>query len=109
MISLFEPGSIRHARERAMPDIDEAARLRAKALSRWEGEGGALGRPDVALDADDMRVLARLGAALLLDWKDVPEARRGAIFQLASSLHAERDAPRIKDAIGRFMHEHQDR
>ena len=92
-----------------MTDKDEVARLRAKALARWEGEGGALGRADVAIDDEEMRILARLGAALLLDWNEEPEARRGVIFQHASSLHAERDAPRIKAAIDRFMNEHNDR
>lgn len=92
-----------------MTEKDEAARQKAKALARWEGEGGALGRPDVELDGEDMRILARLGAALLLEWYETPEASRGAIFQHASSLHAERDAPRIKRAIERFVKEHQDR
>ncbi len=86
----------------------EAERLRAKALARWEGEGGALGRPDVELDAEDMRVLARLGAALLLDWDETPQARQAALVRSASALHAERDAPRIKRAIERFIAQHQD-
>ncbi|HET9231464.1 MAG TPA: hypothetical protein VFO00_09255 [Vitreimonas sp.] len=92
-----------------MTDQEEAARLRAKALARWEGEGGALGRTDIALDEQDMRILARLGAALLLEWDEVPEPRRGAMFRHASSLHAERDALRIKAAIAHFMNEHKDR
>lgn len=87
----------------------EAARQRAKALARWEGEGGALGRADVALDDEDIRILARLGAAVVLEWNAVPETRRNAIYQNASSLHAERDAARIKAAIARFMDEHKDR
>lgn len=91
-----------------MPDT-EAERLRAKALARWEGEGGALGRPpDVALGDEDMRVLARLGAALLLDWRDLPEPRRAAIVKSAAVLHAERDAPRIKLAIETFIAQHHD-
>ena len=77
-----------------MTDKDEAARQKAKALARWEGEGGALVRPD---------------AALLLEWNGAPAAGRGAIFQNASSLHVERDAPRIKHTIERFMKEHKDR
>ncbi len=32
-----------------MTDKDEAARQKAKALACWEGEGGALARPDAAL------------------------------------------------------------
>jgi hypothetical protein len=37
-----------------MIDKDEAARLRVKALARWEGEGGALGRSDVAIDEEEV-------------------------------------------------------
>ena len=42
------------------------ALVRARALARWEGEGGALA-PSVEADSIDdasLRVLARLGAAL---------------------------------------------
>lgn len=90
-----------------MPE-SETERLRAKALARWEGEGGALGRHDVELDAEDMRVLARLGAALLLDWNETPQARRAALVKSAALLHAERDAPRIKQAIESFIAQHHD-
>lgn len=95
-----------------MSHTDEAAKAaalqKAKALSRWEGEGGALA-PTVTLDEADMRVLARLGAALLLDWDAVPESNRDVIFRTASTLHAERDAIRIRREIARFMQDHKDR
>ena len=91
-----------------MADKSEAERLRAKALARWEGEGGALGRPDVALAEEDIRVLARLGAAVLLEWASLPEARRSAIVGRAAQLHAERDAPRVKQAIESFISDHHD-
>lgn len=87
----------------------EAARQRAKALSRWEGEGGAIGAPAATLDEADMRILARLGASLLMEWDAVSEANRKAIFTRTSTLHAERDASRIKDEIARFLEAHKDR
>lgn len=40
------------------------AQMRARALSRWEGEGGALGRgasAGDALDESELRILARIG------------------------------------------------
>jgi hypothetical protein len=43
------------------------AEMRVRALSRWENEGGALattGTPD-SLDEPEMRILARIGAAVL--------------------------------------------
>jgi hypothetical protein len=61
------------------------------------------------LDNEDMRILARLGAALLLEWDAMAKARRVAIFRNASTLHAERDAARIKQEIARFLDEHKGR
>jgi hypothetical protein len=87
----------------------EAARQRAKALSRWEGEGGALGPALEALDDADMRILARLGAGLLLRWDDVPDPARRAVVAMASTLHAEKDAERIKREIERFLDGYEDR
>lgn len=91
-------------------DDAQAAFLKAKALSRWEGEGGSLGRPAaVALDDEDMRVLARLGAAVLLEWAALPDSIREALVHSASTLHAERDATRIRRAIALFLNDHGDR
>ena len=92
-----------------MSDTSQAALQKAKAISRWEGEGGALGSSAATLDNDDMRILARLGAALLIEWAGIPEAGRQAIFERASTLHAERDAARIKQEIARFLFERGDR
>ena len=46
----------------------EAERQRARALARWEGEGGALGPSPEAehmLDETELRILSPLGAVLL--------------------------------------------
>jgi hypothetical protein len=86
-------------------DTTQAALQKAKAISRWEGEGGALGA--ATLDDGDMRILARLGAALLIEWAGVSEASRQAICKLASTLHAQRDADRIKQEIARFVYERE--
>lgn len=85
--------------------IAEASRQKAKALSRWEGEGGALGPPTMALDDADLRVLARLGAGLLLHLEDVSDTERHAIIAMAATLHAERDAERIKHRMALFLDE----
>lgn len=87
----------------------DAARQKAKALSRWEGEGGSLGPSVVALDEEDMRILARLGAAFLIERDAIPEATQDAVHAMASTLHAERDARRIQDAIAGFLDERKDR
>jgi hypothetical protein len=85
-----------------------AARQKAKALARWEGEGGALGAPTMMLDERDMRILARLGAAMLINWDMVSEDARGAISSTASTLHAERHGARIKAEIARFLDKYND-
>ena len=87
----------------------DAARQKAKALSRWEGEGGSLGPSVAALDEEDMRILARLGAAFLIERDAIPEATQDAVHAMASTLHAQGDARRIQQAIARFFDEHKDR
>ncbi len=88
-----------------MSDTTQSALQKAKAISRWEGEGGAIGTASAILDDDDMRILARLGAALLIDWARIPEANRQSVCDHASTLHAERDGARIKQQIERFLNE----
>lgn len=94
-----------------MTDASEAARQRARALARWEGEGGALARADEAGDALDemeVRILGRLGAALLASWNDIPTELQRAIFTRASTPHAAGDRARLKAEIARFLHDHKD-
>jgi hypothetical protein len=89
----------------------EAERQRAKALSRWEGEGGALGpSPEGGhrLDETDLRILSRLGAALLGEWHRLPTDLQRAIFARASTLRPAADGARVKSEIARFLHDHKD-
>lgn len=90
---------------------NEAERLRTKALARWEGEGGALGAPaktDQALDEAELRILSRLGAALLSEWSKLPTDLQRTIFARASTLRATTDGFQIKAEIARFLHDHKD-
>ncbi len=88
-------------------DAAKAERLRAKALARWEGEGGTLGQPAQSLDEGELRILARLGAALLCEWESLPEPSRTGISTLAARLHAQRDAERIRLLISRYVAEQE--
>lgn len=57
------------------------AEMRARALARWEGEGGALaptGASD-SIDDSELRILARLGAALLDEWQESPSSLQHAV------------------------------
>ena len=55
------------------------AEMRARALSRWEGEGGALAPTGAAdsIDEFELLILARRGAALLDKWSDLSPALQG--------------------------------
>ena len=83
----------------------DADRQRANALARWEGEGGGLGSRDTdpALDDADLRILGRLGAALLETWDDCPQALQRTILHRAPTLNAATDAGWIKSAIARVL------
>ena len=86
----------------------DAERQRAKALAQWEGEGGTFGQPPQTLDEAELRILSRLGAALLCEWEQIPDAARESIAQLASTLHAQRDAERIRVGIKHFLDERKE-
>jgi hypothetical protein len=90
--------------------VTEAERQKAKALARWEGEGGALGasaKTDQKLDEAELRILTRLGAAVLSEWRKLPADLQRAIFSCASTLHAGTDGFLIKAEIARFLHDHK--
>jgi hypothetical protein len=85
------------------------ARMRAKALARWEGEGGALA-PTAEVDSIDeptLRILARLGAALLDEWGDIPPAAQSNIIRGAKALGASGDHARVKGNLARFLKQHR--
>jgi hypothetical protein len=85
------------------------AEMRARALSRWEGEGGALApteAPD-SIDETELRILARLGAALLDDWAALPPALQTSIVGRARSLGGPRDHAHVKELLARFLREHR--
>ena len=85
------------------------AEMRARALSRWEGEGGALiptGAAD-SIDESELRILARLGAALLDEWGELSQAAQGNIIRCAKALGRPGDHARVKEKLARFLHEHR--
>ena len=66
----------------------------AKALGRWDDEGGAAGssRADLgsalALHAVEERVLGCLGAAVIMQWNDLPTEIQRKLFDDAASIVA---------------------
>jgi len=85
------------------------AEMRARALSRWEGEGGALIPTGAvnSIDDSELRILARLGAALLDEWGALSETSRQNVIRRARTLGGEGDHARVKQKLARFLHEHR--
>ncbi|MGQ0484333.1 MAG: hypothetical protein ACT4SY_03135 [Hyphomicrobiales bacterium] len=87
----------------------------AKALGRWESEGGAAEPPqvsepgqDIALHAAEERILRCLGAAVILQWSDLPTEIQRNLFEDAASMSDPQRRFRLKQQIARFLHEHKD-
>lgn len=88
----------------------------AKALGRWDNEGGAsalsppeadLG-PDLAFHAVEERVLRFLGAAVIMQWNDLPTEIQRKLFDDAASMSGSARQFELKQQIARFLHEHKD-
>ncbi len=85
------------------------AEMRARALSRWEGEGGALaptGAVD-SIDESELRILARLGAALLDAVAWIVTGPAGAGHSPCEHARWLGDQARVKEKLSRFLHEHR--
>ena len=88
------------------------AQMRARALARWEGEGGALGRaasPGDALDESELRILARIGAAALGEWAALPVALRESMLATICKPLVPGDGARAKARIAKFLGENANR
>ena len=83
------------------------AEMRARALARWEGEGGALAptsEPD-CIDQAELRILARLGAAVLDEWGQLPVALQDEVVRRAKGLGT-RDHARVKEKLRQLLHDY---
>ena len=88
------------------------AQMRAKALSRWEGEGGALGQaasPGDALDESELRILARIGAAALGEWAALAPSLRETMLASICRPLVPGDGARAKARIEKFLLENANR
>ena len=87
----------------------------AKALGRWDDEGGAPGSsleadsgPDLALHAAEERMLRCLGSAVILQWNELPTEIQRKLFEDAGSMTDLARQFELKQQIARFLHEHKD-
>jgi Fe-S cluster biosynthesis and repair protein YggX len=86
----------------------------AKALGRWESEGGStelqgseLGQ-EITPQAAEERILRCLGAAVILQWNDLPTDIQRIIFEDAASMSDPERRFRLKQQMARFLHNHKD-
>jgi hypothetical protein len=91
-----------------------ASRPRTRALAGWETEGGALGSagPDgdrrELLSEEEAYILQCLGAAVLLQWNDLPTHVQRELFEHSIAGVELRKISMLKEQIARFLHKHKD-
>ncbi|MGD0022995.1 MAG: hypothetical protein ABSC37_00010 [Xanthobacteraceae bacterium] len=97
-----------------MPDRKRKRPNKANALARWDNEGGAAkGAPQE--DRDDLTSLAKeeehilrcLGAAVIMQWDDLPTDIRHELFDHAISMGELHHTAELKRQIARFLHKHK--
>jgi hypothetical protein len=84
------------------------AEMRTRALSRWENEGGALaptGAPE-SIDESEMKILARLGAAMLDAWDELSPDLQDRLLRRAKTLGRPGDITHVKEVLARFLRKH---
>lgn len=86
----------------------------ARALSRWDNEGGATPSPPdqdqdrAVLAIEDLHILQCLGASVIAQWTELPTAIQKALFEHAVSAGDPRHSEQLKEQIARFLHNHKD-
>lgn len=82
-----------------------------RALGRWDNEGGAAGpapQPDTVLSKEEERVLKCLGAAVMMQWNNLPTGIQRDLFADAASMSDPAQQFRLKQQMARFLHDHKD-
>ena len=72
-----------------------------------EGEGGALRRGTAAgarSAGEQEHILRCLGAAVILQWSDLPRNVQRALFEDAVTMGEPRKTAALKERIARFLH-----
>lgn len=87
----------------------------ARALYRWENEGGAtsssLGDESDGfgvLSLAEQQTLQCLGAAVIAQWTGLPTDVQKALFEDAVSSGDPRQSVHLREQIARFLHNHKD-
>lgn len=98
-----------------MPKKRKPNKALASALARWESEGGARwpgigtgSRQARALSEGEEGILQCLGAAILLQWNDLPTSIQRQLFEHAIFMGEAGQTAQLKEQIARFLHRHKD-
>jgi hypothetical protein len=96
-----------------MPDRTRKRPNNADALARWDNEGGAAkGAPQEARDdltslaKEEEQILRCLGAAVIMQWDDLPTDIQREFFEHAISMGKVHHTAELKRQIARFLHKH---
>ena len=86
-----------------------------KAIARWDNEGGApKGAPQedrnelAPLTNEEEHTLRCLGAAVIMQWNDLPTKIQRELFEHASSMGELNHTAELKGQVARFLHQHKD-
>jgi len=97
-----------------MPDRTRKRPNKANALARWDNEGGAPkdapqeARDDMAsLAKEEGHILRCLGAAVIMQWDDLPTDIQRELFEHAVSMGKLNHTAALKGQIARFLHKHK--
>ena len=97
------------------PKRAKAKKQMAKAIALWEGEGGAptparekAREQRAALAEEEEHILRCLGAAVIMQWNNLPTQIQRALFDYAVSKGDPRHTLKLKGQIARFLHKHKD-
>jgi hypothetical protein len=81
----------------------------ARALARWENEGGKTDgdwKARSSVIQEENAILQCLGSALLIRWNALPTEIQRDLFNDAVSAGDEASSSQIKEQIARFLHTH---
>ena len=86
-----------------------------KAIARWDNEGGApKGAPQedrnelAPLTNEEEHILRCLGAAVIMQWNDLPTKIQRELFEHASAMGELNHTAELKGQLARFLHQHKD-
>jgi hypothetical protein len=83
----------------------------ARALARWDNEGGAIpGAGDDGrhtLSGEEQDILQCRGGAVVAQWNTLPTAVQKALFEHAVANADPRECLELREHIARFLHHHK--